>query len=134
MTSAKVWFSSITKTTWAECGTPETGGGAGDGAGEGEGAGTGAGVGEGAGLGAGEGAGDGVGLGEGCELVGDWFEARELLPPAQPPMKRTDNTTTDRMKACDATERWKRMYPPTGNEVGGYGRTYSACTGRSPMQ
>jgi hypothetical protein len=83
ITCAKVWFSSITKTTWAEWGTLLTGVGLGEGEGDGagEGLGDGGGVGDGAGVGAGPGAGVGDADGEGE------FAAECAVEPPQPAAK-----------------------------------------------
>ena len=116
ITWAKVWFSSITSTTCAECGTTAPGAGVGLGeglglgAGVGEGLGVGAGVG--AGLGAGEGAGEGLGVGVDPDPVGDWLEASAFLPPAQPPVQSTAEMAAVRMKMLKPILKVKRMVPP----------------------
>src|SRR5215472_3897621 len=87
-TSAKVWFSSITNTTCAECGTPLVGVGlgAGEGAGLGDGAGDGPGVGPGAGVGA------GVGVGEVSEFAPCAVEPPQ--PAARSKVKTIANATS----------------------------------------
>src|SRR5260370_10286199 len=114
ITCAKVWFSSITSTTCAECGTADaTGGvGLGDGAGEGEGTGPGLGEGAGVGLGAGVDAGPGVvGVETGAGVAAAW-EATALCVPPQPPRKSSAETTAHRTKMLKPILRVKRMYPP----------------------
>jgi hypothetical protein len=70
--------------------------GLGDGTGPGVGAGAGgAGVGDGLGTAAGDGLGAGVGLVAGCPGL---FEARGLLAPPQPAVKRETEITVERMR------------------------------------
>src|SRR6516162_9695844 len=113
ITCAKVWFSSITSTTCAECGTLLVGVGLGDGAGVGDG--VGAGVGDGVGVGDGAGAGPGVGAGPGAGVgVGDGegvAAACELEPP-QPIAKTKTETIANAIRHLEPIPNVEPMYPP----------------------
>src|SRR5262245_30829032 len=91
-TCAKVWFSSITRTTCPECGTLPPG------------------------VGVGNGRGTGVGVGCGVEPgvgVGPGVEARLLWTPPQPAASSMAETTAVKMRAFKlAFEIKKRMKPP----------------------
>lgn len=118
ITCAKVWFSSITSTTCAECGTVLVGVGVGEGDGDGDGAGlgdgtgvgdgdgTGDGAGVGPGVGAGPGAGDGDGDGDGVGAA-----ACELEPP-HPIAKNRAETIANAIKNFEPIRNVEPMYPP----------------------
>ena len=122
ITCAKVWFSSITNTTCAECGTLLVGVGLGDGDGVGLGDGAGVGEGDGAGVGDGVGVGDGSGVGAGVGAgpvagdgdgagVGVGAAAWELEPP-HPITKNKMETIANAMKNFEPIRNVEPMYPP----------------------